>query len=64
MIDLRSSWFVGSALWIASVFYVESLDGLLLKELGEVLTTAFIPPVLPPLALAVLVRVLAGMYRP
>jgi hypothetical protein len=58
------AWFIASALWIASVFYAKSLDGLLLKELGEVIPTALLPPILPPLMLAGLVHVMAGVSRP
>src|ERR1700721_1640109 len=57
-------WFVMSALWIVGVFYAESLDGLLSEELGEVLTTALVPPIVPPLVIAGVTRVLAEISRP
>jgi hypothetical protein len=64
MIDLSPVWLVASALWIAGVVYGESLDGLMLKELGEVIPLALLPPIVPPLMLFGLVRILANMYRP
>jgi hypothetical protein len=53
-----------SVLWVAGVFYFESLDGLLVQELGEVLTTALVPTVAPPLILAGVVRIAGSLARP
>ena len=53
-----------SALWLAGVFFFESLDGLLFKELGEVLPIALLPPLLPPLLLTALIGALANQNRP
>jgi hypothetical protein len=56
-------WLLASVIWIAAVVYGESLDGLLFRELGEVIPMALLPPILPPLALAGVVRVLANGCR-
>lgn len=57
-------WLAMSVLWIAGYLYVESLDGQMLYELGEIIPMALLPPLLPPLLLAGTVHVLAGLYRP
>jgi hypothetical protein len=57
-------WLAMSAFWIIGVFYVESLDGLLAQELGEVFTTAFVPPIVPPVVIAGITRILADISRP
>jgi hypothetical protein len=57
-------WLLASAIWIIAVVYGESLDGLLFRELGEVISTALLPPILPPLVLAGTVRILANVCRP
>ena len=53
-----------SAVWIASVFFFESLDGKMGQELVEVFSAVFLPPLGPPLLLGLAVRVLAGCFRP
>jgi hypothetical protein len=58
------TWLAMSVFWIIGVFYAESLDGLLTHELGETLTTAFLPTVVPPLILASVARILASLSRP
>jgi hypothetical protein len=62
--SLRLLWFLTSAIWIVAVIYGESLDGLLWRELAEVIPTALLPPILPPLLLAGAVRILANVCRP
>jgi hypothetical protein len=57
-------WLAIPVLWIAGVFYVETLDGQLTHELGEVFATAFLPPILPRVALAGLVWIIADVFRP
>jgi hypothetical protein len=57
-------WILASAIWIVGVICGESLDGLLFRGLGEVIATALLPPILPPLVLAGAVRVLANGCRP
>jgi len=61
---LTVAWLAASALWIAGYLYLESLDGQMLHELGEVIPMALGPPLLPPLLLAGTVYVLAGLFRP
>ena len=61
---LTVAWLAASALWIAGYLYVESLDGLMLHELGEVIPMTLVPPLLPPLLLFGTVHVLASLYRP
>jgi hypothetical protein len=62
--SLVRPWLVVSALWIAGVLFFESLDGKMGHELVEVFSTALLPPILPPLALEVVVRILAESFRP
>jgi hypothetical protein len=40
-------WLVAAVFWIAGVFFIESLDGQMGSELGEVFTTVLVPPLLP-----------------
>jgi hypothetical protein len=61
---LTVAWLGMSVLWIAGYLYVESLDGQMLYELGEIITMTLLPPSLPPLLLTGAVHVLAGLYRP
>ena len=58
-LSLLGPWLIMSGLWIVGVVYGESLDGLLLQEWGEVLTTALVPTILPPLLLAGYVALVA-----
>jgi hypothetical protein len=62
--DVRMLWLVASAIWVGAVIYGESLDGLLFRELGEVIPAVLLPPILPPLLLAGVVRVMASACRP
>ncbi len=57
-------WVAVSALWIAGVLFIESWDGKMGHEFLEVVTKALLPPLIPPLILAALVRVLAERFRP
>lgn len=57
-------WVAGSAVWIAGYLYFESLDGMMFQELGHVIPLALLPPLLPPLLMAVAVHVLAALYPP
>jgi hypothetical protein len=50
--DLRI-WLVLSVLWVTGVVYGESLDGLMFQELGEVIATALLPPLIPPIVFAI-----------
>lgn len=61
---LRWTWLVLSVCWIFGVFYAESLDGLLIQELGEVLITAFVPVIVPPVVIVGIVHLLADISRP
>jgi hypothetical protein len=57
-------WLAFSVLWIAGVFFFESLDGQLTYELGQVFAIALLPPILPRVALVGLVWVISDMFRP
>jgi hypothetical protein len=57
-------WVAISVFWVAGVFFFESLDGQLTDELGEVFATAFLPPILPRVALAGIVWLIADLFRP
>jgi hypothetical protein len=61
---MRSLWLLVSALWIAGVLYGAALDARSLQELSTMIPIALVPPSLPPLMLAVLVRFMAGFCRP
>lgn len=63
-IPLLWPWLILSALWIASVFFCESRDGKMGQELIEVFSTAFLPPLVPPLLFGLLLHVLAGFCAP
>ena len=55
-------WLVLSAIWIAGVFFFEPLAGR--SALVAIFSIAFLPPLVPPLLLNLLVRVLAQCFRP
>jgi hypothetical protein len=57
-------WLVLSAIWVAGVFFFEPLAGRSSRSLVVVFSTAFLPPLVPPLLLNLLVRVLAQCFRP
>jgi hypothetical protein len=57
-------WLVLSAIWIAGVFFFEAPEESISWELVEVIVLAFLPPLVPPLLLSLMVRVLAGCFRP
>ena len=54
-----------SALWIAGVvIFFESRDGKMGREVVEVIAKCLLPPLIPPLLLAALVRIVAEHCRP
>jgi hypothetical protein len=59
--SLLWSWLVLSAIWIAGIFFFEPLAR---SSSHAVLSTAFLPPLVPPLLLNLVVRVLAQCFRP
>jgi hypothetical protein len=61
---LPKIWLAAAVLWIAGVLFFVSLDGLLTQELWEVVPAAFVPPLVPPIALWSLVSVIADVFRP
>jgi hypothetical protein len=58
------AWLALSVLWVAGVIYGESLDGLLFQELGEVIATALIPPLLPLAVFSAFMWVIVDLDRP
>ena len=57
-------WLALSAIWIAAVFLLVPLEGGICCEFIEVSLLAFFPPLVLPLLLYLVVRVLAGCFRP
>ncbi len=61
---LLRPWLLVSALWIAGVIFFESRDGKLGQEVVEVIAKCLLPPFIPPLLLAALVRIVTEHCRP
>jgi hypothetical protein len=62
---LLRPWLLVSALWIAGVvIFFESRDGKMGREVVEVIAKCLLPPLIPPLLLAALVRIVAEHCRP
>ena len=57
-------WLVFSAIWIAGAFFFEAPEGRISWEFVEVILLAFLPPLVPPFLLSLMVRVLAACFRP
>jgi hypothetical protein len=55
-------WLMLSAMWIASVFFFKPLEGESSRQVVEALSTAFLPPLIPPL-LSLAERLLAACFR-
>ena len=62
--SLLLPWLLLTALWIAGVIFFESRDGKMGGELVEVTLKCLLPPLIPPLLLAALVRIVAEHCRP
>jgi hypothetical protein len=62
--SLLLPWLLVSALWIAGVIFFESRDGKMSQEVVEVIAKCLLPPLIPPLLLAALVRIVAEHCRP
>jgi len=62
-VPVWAAWLAVSVLWIAGVFFFESLAGQLRRELAEVIPTALLPPILPVLTFGALSRVRSDRSR-
>jgi len=61
---LTIAWLSLSAVWVTGYLYAESLDGLMFRELREVIPMTLLPPLILGSLTTGAVHLLARLYRP